>query len=212
VQRFFRFLARSTGRLPIVLAIFLLLFGAKTAFADETIMIMDPKYYWTPVQSTISGASDVVLGFYRRDEAPKSGPVKAYKRSDARNVDIMRISALSAARSILAQATPLVRRDEHGVISMIQFQSNDPALSSILFLPELANRYNQLLGPGGCYAAVPERGVVDLFPHLSEPTRDFSTEIAMQFHNSSWPVSLDLFELTSDRGVKAVGKFNDDHL
>jgi hypothetical protein len=206
--------ALSNCNLAFLLALIILISSAVTLFAEDTVLILDPKYYWTAVQKPIQGTADTVIGFYHRDSDRRKGlgQITAYTQQEAKHLDLMQQSGLTEARSILAQTNPFVLLDKHGVITALRFQSNDPGLSSIILLPEIASRYVKVLGPGGCYAAIPDRQNVYLFPRLSLPFRAFNAEISTLFHNSSWPISLDLFEITPEKGIRCVGKFRDDDL
>ena len=67
------------------------------------------------------------------------------------------------ARRLLEVIRPEIIRDSNGVITGLLVQSSDPTLSAILLLPDLGNRYANLLGPD-CYFAAPNRRTILFFP------------------------------------------------
>lgn len=117
----------------------------------------------------------------------------------------MKRKSIARARALLEKLDPVVLRDSHGVVTALLFRSDDPTLSSILLVPELENRYADMLGPS-CYAAVPNRWAVFLFPRLASNVRAYSTEILSLYHNNAWPISIELFELRGGK-LRSVGTF-----
>lgn len=111
-------------------------------------------------------------------------------------------TVLEPARQLLPTLQPESVRDGNGVVVALRFRSRNPALSSILLLPETWNRFSQLLGPE-CLAVVPNREVVLLFPRLGVNLSRFSVEVIQLYRNHPYPGSTELLEHRSN-GLHAV--------
>jgi hypothetical protein len=94
------------------------------------------------------------------------------------------------------------------VITALRVDSSDPTLSSILLLPDLGNRYADLLGPD-CYFAVPNRRTIFFFPRLATDIQSFAPLVHSLYHNDPWPISTEIFEIANGR-LRVCGRFNDD--
>jgi len=101
-----------------------------------------------------------------------------------------------------------VIRDSRGVITALRLESFDPTFSSILLLPDLGNRYADLLGPD-CYFAVPNRQTILCFPRLATDIQSFAALVHSLYHNDPWPISTEIFEI-ADGHLRVCGKFSDD--
>jgi hypothetical protein len=155
----------------------------------ESVIILDPYFYRTPVSEAIDGSTKTVLGYY--DET--DGKVTPLPDPPRLTISELRTLAVAYAQSILKQISPKIIRDRHGVIVAIRLENQDPALSSVLLTSGFTDRFENLLGKD-CLACVPNRQTVFLFPRLGSNMEQFSIPLRGIYHNSVWPVSTELFE------------------
>jgi hypothetical protein len=161
---------------------------ATTAYSDPVI-ILDPYFYRTAVSEPISGSTKTVLGYY--DE--KDGHVTALSPPLTQPMSDLRTLAIAHAEIILQHLQPKILRDKHGVIVAIRLEDQDPALSSILLIPDFSARFDTSLGKD-CLVAVPNRQVIFLFPRLASNLEEFAGSLRSFYHNTVWPVSTEIFE------------------
>jgi hypothetical protein len=171
--------------------------------ADQFVEILDPQFYRVPVFEAIPGSSKTVLAYYRVD-----GEILVpATMEEVKNRAAIKEETLERARSLLKNLKPSPVRDAQGAITAIVFESTDPALSSILLLPEINKRFEDILGPE-ILAAVPNRRTFYLFPRLASNLQTFATTILALYHNDPWPISFEIF--TSSNGVlRATSQFDD---
>jgi hypothetical protein len=187
-------------RLPVPAAWFgalllgcLPLFG-RTAWAAP-LAVVQPGFYHQAGQAPVPGSARTVIAYYDYD-----GQILRPLSSEAsRSAET---AALETARQLLPALQPEPLRDADGVVVALRFRSRNPALSSILLLPETWNRFSRLLGPE-CLAAVPNREVVLLFPRLGVNLSRFSAEVIQLYRNHPYPGSTELLEHRPD-GLHAV--------
>jgi hypothetical protein len=171
--------------------------------ADQFVEILDPKFYRAPVFEAIPGSSKTVLAYYRLD----GENLVPATLDEARNRAAMKEQSLARARLLLKNLTPSPVRDAHGTITALVFESTDPALSSILLLPEINKRFEDILGPE-ILAAAPNRRTFYLFPRLASNLQTFATTILALYHNDAWPISYEIFA-PSNGVLRATNEFDD---
>jgi hypothetical protein len=176
---------------PIALLVLTLLFclSLSTIARAEPVIILDPYFYRTPVTEAIDGSTKTVLGYYDETE----GKVTPLPNPPRLTISELHTLAIAYAQSILKQTSPKIIRDRHGVIVAIRIENQDPAFSSVLLTPGFTERFENLLGKD-CLVCVPNRQTVFLFPRLGGNMEQFSIPLRGIYHNSVWPVSIELFE------------------
>ena len=178
-----------------------------STYADQFCVILDPYFYRSPLKIDLEGTTKTVLAFYRIVDDETLAPAKPQELNEEAQSAVRR-EATRRAEQLLRGIRPEIIRDSNGVILALRLQSPDPTLSAILLLPDLGNRYANLLGPD-CYLAAPDRGTVLFFPRLATNLQAFAPLIHSLYHNDPWPISTEVFEIV-DGKLRAVGQFNDD--
>jgi hypothetical protein len=175
--------------------------------ADQFFLILDPYFYRSPVSIPIPGTKQTLLAYYRAVDSETLQPVKPQELPE-KDRSASNRETLAHARRLLGIANPEAIRDSNGVITALRLESSDPTLSSILLLPDLGNRYANLLGPN-CFFAVPNRRTILFFPRLATNIQSFAPLVLSLYHNDPWPISTEIFEI-ADGHLRACGHFNED--
>ena len=177
------------------------------AESNRFFLILDPYFYRSPLVLPVDGTKKTVLTFYRVVDEETLVPAKSQELSDQEQVAAKRLTEIHA-RKLLEMIRPEIIRDSHGVITALRINSSDPTLSGILLLPDIGNRYANLLGPN-CYFAVPNRETVLLFPRLASNIQSFAPLVHSLYHNDPWPISTEIFEMTNGK-LQVSGRFSDE--
>ena len=191
----------------IVLLFWLMVAVSFRANADQFFLILDPYFYRAAITVPIEGTKQTLLAYYRaidRETLAAAKPQELAEKDRPTSVQ----QTLDHARRLLAIVKPEVIRDSRGVITALRLESFDPTFSSILLLPDLGNRYADLLGPD-CYFAVPNRQTILCFPRLATDIQSFAALVHSLYHNDPWPISTEIFEI-ADGHLRVCGKFSDD--
>jgi len=196
-----------------------LLFTIALAFASATlgranlfVTIFDPQFYRVPVSEAIQGTSQTVLAYYRVDG--ENLVAAQAEEIGTENRTAIKEQTLAHAQYLLKNLTPHPIRDSQGTITALILESPDPTLppdptlSSVLLLPELNKRYEDVLGPD-CLAAVPNRRTLFLFPRPASNVQLFATAILSLYHNDPWPVSTEIFA-PANGTPRVIDRFNND--
>jgi hypothetical protein len=191
----------------IVLLFLLMIAAAFRTNADQFFLILDPYFYRSPVSMPIAGTKQTLLAYYRVVDSETLEAAKPQELAEkARSSSTQ--ETLRHARRLLGVTNPETIRDSNGVITALRLESSDPTLSSILLLPDLGNRYANLLGPD-CFFAVPNRRTILFFPRLATNIQSFAPLVLSLYHNDPWPISTEIFEIT-DGHLRACGHFNEE--
>jgi hypothetical protein len=177
------------------------------ANADQFFLILDPYFYRSPIAIPIEGTKETVLAYYRvvdRETLAAAKPPELPEKDRSASTQ----QTIDHARRLLGIIKPEIIRDSTGVITALRLESFDPTFSSILLLPELGNRYADLLGPN-CYFAVPNRQTILCFPRLATDIQSFAALVFSLYHNDPWPISTEIFEIKEDH-LRVCGHFNED--
>jgi hypothetical protein len=191
----------------IVLLFLLMVTAVFSTNADQFFLILDPYFYRSPITIPVEGTKQTLLAYYRAIDSETLAPAKPQELAEKDRSAAQRES-LDHARRLFGIIRPEVIRDSKGVITALRVESSDPTLSSILLLPDLGNRYGNLLGPD-CYFAVPNRRTVLFFPRLATDIQSFAPLVHSLYHNDPWPISTEIFEI-ADGHLRVCGHFNDD--
>jgi hypothetical protein len=165
--------------------------------AGGPVIILDPVFYRTPITEPIAGSKRTVVAYY--NENP-DGPVTPLQAANLVNKSLpeTRSAALAHARTLFQQLEVKLVRNDHDVVVAVRLESTDPALSSILLLPELRTTFTQFLGKE-YLACAPTRFAIFLFPRIGENLDQFASDIESFYHNSTWPISTELFTWSGDQ-------------
>jgi hypothetical protein len=155
----------------------------------------------------LQGTTQTVLAYYRILDAETLAPAKLQELTTEAQSAVAQEN-LERARRLLVAIRPEIIRDSNGVITALRVESPDPTLSAILLLPELGNRYANLLGPD-CYFAVPNRRTIFFLPRLATDIQSFAPLVHSLYHNDPWPISTEIFEIAGGK-LRVNGRFNDD--
>lgn len=177
------------------------------AEANRFFLLLDPYFYRSPLVLPVEGTKETVFTFYRALDDATLTPAKPAELSDLGQTAV-KIQTKSHAQKLLEVIKPEIIRDTHGVITALRLDSSDPTLSGILLLPDIGNRYANLLGPD-CYFAVPNRTTVLFFPRLASNIQSFAPLVSSLYHNDPWPVSTEIFEITNGK-LRASGRFTEE--
>jgi len=175
--------------------------------AFQFCVILDPYFYRSPVKAALEGTTKTVLAYYRMVDSETLAPAKPQELTKEAE-SAVEAETLERARRLLEVIRPEIIRDSNGVITALLVRSSDPTLSAILLLPDLGNRYANLLGPD-CYFAAPNRRTILFFPRLATDIQTFAPLVHSLYHNDPWPISTEVFEIL-DGKLRVDGQFNDD--
>ena len=191
----------------IVLLLLVIGWGPLSTNAAQFYVILDPYFYRSPIKVTLEGTTKTVLAYYRMVDSETLAPAKPQELSEEAQSAVER-ETIEHARRLLEVIRPEIIRDSNGVITGLLVQSSDPTLSAILLLPDVGNRYANLLGPD-CYFAAPNRRTILFLPRLATDIQTFAPLVHSLYHNDPWPISTEVFEIV-DGKLRADGQFNDD--
>jgi hypothetical protein len=191
----------------IVLLFLLMVTAVFSTKADQFFLILDPYFYRSPITIPVEGTKQTLLAYYRAIDSETLTPAKPQELAE-KDRSAAKRESLDHARRLFGTIRPEVIRDSKGVITALRVESSDPTLSSILLLPDLGNRYGNLLGPD-CYFAVPNRRTVLFFPRLATDIQSFAPLVHSLYHNDPWPISTEIFEI-ADGKLRVCGHFSDD--
>ena len=191
----------------IVLLLLVFGWGPLSTNAAQFYVILDPYFYRSPIKATLEGTTKTVLAYYRMVDSETLAPAKPQELTEEAQSAVER-ETIEHARRLLEVIRPEIIRDSNGVITGLLVQSSDPTLSAILLLPDVGNRYANLLGPD-CFFAAPNRRTILFFPRLATNIQTFAPLVHSLYHNDPWPISTEVFEIV-DGKLRADGQFNDD--
>ena len=175
--------------------------------AAQFCLILDPYFYRSPIKVNLEGTTKTVLAFYRMVDSETLAPAKPQELTEEAQ-SAAENETLEHARRLLKVIRPEIIRNSNGVITALLVRSSDPTLSAILLLPDVGNRYANLLGPD-CYFAAPNRRTILFLPRLATDIQTFAPLVHSLYHNDPWPISTEVFEIVDGR-LRADGQFNDD--
>jgi hypothetical protein len=191
----------------IVLLLLVIGWAPLSTNAAQFYVILDPYFYRSPIKATLEGTTKTVLAYYRMVDSETLAPAKPQELTEEAQSAVER-ETIEHARRLLEVIRPEIIRDSNGVITGLLVQSSDPTLSAILLLPDVGNRYANLLGPD-CYFAAPNRRTILFLPRLATDIQTFAPLVHSLYHNDPWPISTEVFEIV-DGKLRADGQFNDD--
>jgi hypothetical protein len=99
-------------------------------------------------------------------------------------------------------------RDTKKVVQYASITSDDPLTATMILSPDFLKKFKDIFGPS-ILVAVPNRFTVLVFPALASEYKEYSPLVIGAYHDSAYPVSLEVFEI-SDGGIRAIGAFEDE--
>jgi hypothetical protein len=77
----------------------------------------------------------------------------------------------------------------------------------MILSPEFPKKFKDIFGDT-LLVAVPNRYTVLVFPALASNYKDFASLVLQAYHDSAYPVSTEVFQVTAD-GIKAIGEYEE---
>lgn len=96
-------------------------------------------------------------------------------------------------------------RDKNKILESAYLHSEDPLTATVVLSPEFYGQFAKDFGPN-FLVAIPNRFSVYVFPALASKYRDYAQRVLQEYAGSSYPVSLEVFEL-GENGLKAIGTY-----
>jgi hypothetical protein len=117
------------------------------------------------------------------------------------------IRAQANAAADLKTLKPQYVRKRNKVIEYAEIHSDRPIVASAVLAAGFLNLFKDTLGEK-VLLIVPNRFTAYVFPSLASNFQDYSPMILSAFHETAYPVSTEVFELSA-RGVRSEGLFED---
>jgi hypothetical protein len=111
------------------------------------------------------------------------------------------------AAADLPELTVEYTRNRNKVIQYATLRSERGLLPAMLLTPKFLAQFEETLGPT-ILLVIPNRFTAFAFPKLVSNYRDYSTSVLDAYRATSYPVSLEVFELSKE-GLQAVGVYAD---
>lgn len=99
-------------------------------------------------------------------------------------------------------------RDHNKVVQYAAITSPDPLTATMVLAPDFLKKFKDIFGPT-VLVAIPNRYTVYVFPKLASDYKEYSPLVLGAFHDSAYPVSVEVFEV-SPEGIRAIGEFEED--
>jgi hypothetical protein len=199
--------ALRMGRFFALLALTLCAAGA-FAQQDQASwhLLIEPQFMHPEVSMPISGAKSTALvaGYVDADGMPQYFSKKDWDAQKL-NWDTFRVRAAQNATEKKFHAELV--RDSHKVVQYAAITSEDPLAATMILSPDFLKKFKDIFGPS-VLVAVPDRYTVFVFPELASDYQNYAPMILREYHDSDYPVSLEVFEISS-AGIKAIGAFED---
>lgn len=157
------------------------------------------------VSFPISGAESTVLvpGYLGPDGEPQYFSKKDWESLGLTEAAFAERAAQNrTARKVHCELV----RDRKRVVQYALIESDDPLTGTMVLAPDFLGKFQDVFGPV-ILVAVPNRFTVYVFPGLAPDYQSHSGEILREYHESAYPVSVELFEI-SKKGIRAVGAFD----
>ena len=115
--------------------------------------------------------------------------------------------ARANASLLLDSLKPEFERDKKNVIEFATLHSENPLTAGTIFAPDFLKKFANTLGEP-LLVATPNRHTVFIFPKLASRPQEYGQMVRDAYHESSHPVSLEVFEL-SKNGLRAAGVYRE---
>ncbi len=158
------------------------------------------------VSFPISGAKRTVLvPGYMSDGDPQYFTKKDW---DALGLTWDAFRARAARNATEKKISGELIRDSKKVVQYAAISSEDPLTATMVLSPDFLKKFKDIFGPN-ILVAIPNRFTVLVFPSLASDYKDYAGLVLSAYHDSAYPVSLEVFEISAD-GLRAVGVYEDE--
>lgn len=169
-------------------------------------ILIEPTFMQPQVSFPIAGAKDTVLVPGYLDEG---GPEYFTKEQwNAAGLTWDKFKARATQNAIEKKVTGELVRNDKKVVLYAALNSDDPLTGTMILSPDFLKRFKDIFG-STIIVAIPNRFTVYVFPGLASDYKDYSTLVMQAYYNSTYPVSLELFQI-SPAGIKAIGEYRED--
>jgi hypothetical protein len=169
-------------------------------------VLIEPSFMHPEVSFPIAGAKRTLLvPGYLSDGEPQYFRKKEW---DALGLTWDAFRAQAARNATVKTFHADLVRDVHQVVEYAAITSEDPLTATMIFSPDFLKRFKSIFGPT-ILVALPNRFTVYVFPGLASEYQEYSPMIIRAYQDSAYPVSLEVFEVSSG-GIRAIGAFEDD--
>lgn len=198
-----------TFALAIVLSLLLLHARGEEAPTESAWRVwLEPKFMRAAVSAPIGGAKRTVLtgGTLANDGTLAAFPTGGLEKLGLAWPDFYAQARANAAAD-LAELKPRYERDSKMVIIYGALESERPIVASAVLAPKFLELFKATLGEK-VLVVVPSRFAAFVFPHLASEYQRFSPMIFRAFRATAWPVSVEVFEVSSS-GWRCIGAYEE---
>jgi len=195
--------------LPVLLPLLAALFpGRALAQQDQASwhVLIEPAFMHPEVSFPISGAKRTLLvpGYM------SGGDLHYFtkKEWDAQGLTWDAFRARAARNATEKKVSGELVRDHKKVVQYAAISSGDPLTATMVLAPDFAKKFTDIFGPS-VLVAIPNRFTLFVFPTLASEYKDYSQQVISAYHDSAYPVSLEVFEISA-AGIKAIGVYDDE--
>ena len=168
-------------------------------------VLIEPTFMHPPVSFPIPGAERTVLvpGYV----PPGEDPVYFSKEDwAATGVTWDQFRAVAAKNATDRKVNGELIRNSKKVVEYASLSSDNPLTATMILAPRFPlKKFQDIFGPK-LLVAVPNRFTVYVFPALASNYQDYAALVIHAYHESAFPVSLEIFELSTE-GLRAIGTF-----
>jgi hypothetical protein len=168
---------------------------------------IEPRFMRAPVSAPIPNAQRTEFAAGRRaDEALTPLPKGELEKLGVDWKGFAMIASENCADDLGDLQAKMVR-GKHRVIEYVELQSEHGLMASAVLAPQFLESFTEILGPS-VLLIIPTRYTAYVFPRLVSNYEDYAGMALEEYRNSTFPVSLEVFELSKD-GLHAFGTFAD---
>lgn len=194
--------------LPLLALAFCLLAPLRAWCGDPAWhVLVEPKFIKHEISFPISGSEQAVLV----PALMKDGEPVCMSKKEFQALGIDWPTFLQTARDNasveLKKLTPDYTRDRKKVIEFATLTSDNPLNAGTILSPDFLKMFADTLGPK-LIIAIPNRYTLYIFPSLASHFQDYSPMIYDAYHATSYPVSMEAYELSS-QGLKSIGIYQE---
>ena len=174
--------------------------------AEPWRVILEPMSMHRAISWEIPGAQRTVIAPVVVDGDDYLFPSRQiWERFHVDRAEIVRRGALVAAAD-LASLQPRYERSSKQVIQYAELISDKPIVASAVLAPKFLDLFRDTLGEK-VLLVVPNRFTAYVFPALASNYQDYYPMVNDAFHDSAWPISLEVFEVGPE-GIRTVGLYH----
>ena len=170
-------------------------------------VLIEPKFMRPEISFPIPGAERTVLvpGWLGDD-----GELHYFLKKDwdTLNLDWNDFQKKSAMNVTDKKVKAEFSRGRKNVIEYAALTSDDPLTATAVLSPDFLKKFADVFG-AKLLVAIPNRYAVYIFPSLASNYQDYAPMIIRAYHATPYPVSLEVFELSKEGGLRAIGAFQE---